>query len=111
MRLADRLRITSHRCEVGVAAVILGDFIAPKHLHRRDVILYLAPAMIEIAAEDRGFLRVPAAADTEQEAAAAGIIEGRDLFGGENRVAFGDEANTRPQFDPGGGGACARQCD
>src|SRR5271167_5094771 len=109
MRFAGRLRKASYRRKIDVFTMIFGDFVAPQHLHRGDVVLDLAPSMIEVAAENRRFLAIPTRPYAEQESPAATIVERGHLLGGQNRIALRNQGDAGAKFDAAGSCSRARQ--
>src|SRR5207302_1266388 len=91
-----------------VLAVELGLVIGPDLLHGQDALPEYSEAPGRVGPVVLHLLPVPAPADTEEEAAAGEEVEGGDLLGRRDGVAFDDEADSRPEEEPlgdhGGGG-------
>ena len=62
----------------------------------------VADALGELDAEQLGFLPQPAGADAEEEPPAAEVVEGGNLLGQQDGVAFGDEADAGAELEVGG---------
>src|SRR5215469_7476266 len=109
MWFALGLREASYCGKAYILPVILRDVVLPEHFHRRYIVLDLAPSMLEVAAQDGTFLRIPSSADAEQHAPTGAVVERGHLLRGQDRIALRDQADAGAQFDAVSCSACSRQ--
>src|SRR5262249_35048220 len=90
---------------------MFGRVLRPTGLHHGDGFLHLRPAVFEVAAEDLGFLLVPARADAEWKTPAAVGVERGDLFGEMQRMTFRHEQDAGAHFERASRGGGSHECD
>src|SRR5215467_6693833 len=99
MRLLGGLGIGTHRWEIEEFPMKLRGILGPERFHYLERLPRLRPAPRKIAAKYFHFLPQPPCADAKNEAAAAMVIEGSDLFGQMQWVAlrYERDAGGQPQ--------------
>src|SRR5205814_9818218 len=94
VRLLRRLRPRPHLVEIDHLAVIFRLVLGPQRLHREDPLAHQLEARVVAGAMVFHLLDIPAAADPEDEAPTRELVEAGDAFGGDDRIAFRDEAKA-----------------
>src|SRR5881296_125854 len=89
-----RLRVRPNLIEVHELTVKLGLFLGPYFLHRQHSLTQQAPSLFEIGAVILHLLRIPAAADAEDEPAAGKHVETGHLFCSDDRVTLDNETDA-----------------
>ena len=105
MGLLGRFGITIDGREVVVAAVKFCLLLGPQRLQRHHGFPGLSPAVVEVAAHERGLLPVPPGANAKNKAPMAVQVQHGNLFGENQRIAFGHECDPGGQLDPTGDGS------
>ena len=100
----DRLRVEPGPAQLMKLPFVIGNRIAPETLQNLDVLRAARPPPFERHSEIVEFLLEPAHAQTQKGPSAGKPIQGGHLLGGINRVALGQDANSRGELDlPGHG--------
>src|SRR6185295_19690339 len=86
VRLLERLGIGPDLLESHEVALVARLALRPDRLHREDALAQQPPAALPRGAVVLHLLRVPAAADAEEHAAARQAVERGHLLGGDDRI-------------------------
>jgi hypothetical protein len=99
-----RLRVRLDLLEVVVLALVRGGALGPLLPQRLDPLFdhLAAVGMVDVGTDALELLTVGADADPDHQAAAAELVERRDLLGQQHRLAHGDDDDAGPQPDPFG---------
>src|SRR5262245_46813335 len=99
MGLLHRPREGAHERKVIVGAVILSRLIGPECLHSLNSLPRLRPAVGEIASHNLRLFFVPPSADTKEKPALGEVVQCRNLFRQQERIALWDQRNASAELE------------